>query len=66
MTEQNRNRVQLKHQWGSIVLGKGWNYGFNYNRVSDDLFFRDLGKGLKLTSRTQLLQQARVGYSVTG
>ena len=60
MTEQNRNRVQFKHAQG---LGKGWNVGLNYNRVSDDLFFRDLGKGLKVTSRTQLLQQARAGYS---
>ena len=60
MTEENRNRVQFKHQQG---LGKGWNVGLDYNRVSDDLFFRDLGKGLKITSRTQLLQQARLGYS---
>ena len=60
MTEQNRNRVQFNHQQS---LGKGWNVGLNYNRVSDDLFFRDLGKGLKVTSRTQLLQKASVGYS---
>ena len=59
VTEQNRNRVEMKH---SQVLGKGWNFGFNYNKVSDDLFFRDLGKGLKVTSRTQLLQQTRLGY----
>ena len=58
-TKQNRNRIELKH---SHILGKGWNYNFNYNKVSDDLYFRDLGKGIKLTSRTQLLQQARLGY----
>ena len=59
ITEQNRNRVEMKH---SQVLGKGWDFGFNYNKVSDDLFFRDLGKGLKVTSRTQLLQQAKLKY----
>ena len=58
-TEQNRNRVELQHNHN---LGKGWSYGFNYNKVSDDLFFRDLGKGLKVTSRTQLMQQAMVRY----
>jgi len=58
-TEQNRNRVELQH---NHILGKGWSYGFNYNKVSDDLFFRDLGKGLRVTSRTQLMQQAKVGY----
>ena len=60
MTEENRNRVQFIHGGG---LGRGWSYSLNYNRVSDDLFFRDLGKGLKVTSRTQLLQQASVRYN---
>ena len=59
VTEQNRNRIELKH---THSIGKGWNFGFNYNKVSDDLFFRDLGKGLKVTSRTQLLQQAKLKY----
>lgn len=59
VTEENRNRIELKH---THSLGKGWNFGFNYNKVSDDLFFRDLGKGLKVTSRTQLMQQAKLKY----
>ena len=59
-TGQNRNRVEMKHNQN---LGRGWSFGFNYNKVSDDLFFRDLGKGLKVTSRTQLLQQTRLAYS---
>jgi len=63
MTEQGRNRVSFKHnQVLRNGLTKGWSYNLDYNRVSDDLYFRDLGKGLKVTSRTQLLQQARVGY----
>ena len=59
MTGENRNRLIFEH---SGAFGKGWSYGLNYNRVSDDLFMRDLGKGLKVTSRTQLLQQAKLGY----
>ena len=35
----------------------------DYNRVSDDAYFRDLGNNLNLTSRTNLLQQARVTYT---
>jgi len=60
MTEQKRDRVQFKHIQG---LGNGWSFGLDYNRVSDNLFFRDLGKGLKVTSRTQLMQQGRAAYN---
>ena len=64
MTEQSRNRVEFKHRQAmNDGLSKGWSYGLDYNRVSDDLFFRDLGKGLKVTSRTQLQQQANVAYN---
>ena len=60
MTEENRNRVQFYHNQG---LGHGWSYRLDYSRVSDDLYFRDLGKGLKVTSRTQLLQQGKIAYN---
>lgn len=60
VTEENRNRVQFEH---SQALGHGWSYNLDYNRVSDDLYFRDLGKGLKVTSRTQLLQQGKISYN---
>ena len=62
ITGENRNRLIFEH---SGTFAKSWSYGFNYNRVSDNLFMRDLGKGLKVTSRTQLLQQAKVAYSST-
>ena len=53
-TDETRNRVQFMHDQ---KLGKGWSTRLDFNRVSDDAFFRDLGKGLKVTSRTNLLQQ---------
>lgn len=59
-TDENRNRVQFMHDQ---KLGKGWSTRLNFNRVSDDAFFRDLGKGLKVTSRTNLLQQGLVAYN---
>ncbi len=59
-TDQNRNRVQFMHDQ---KLGKGWRTRLDFNRVSDDAFFRDLGKGLKVTSRTNLLQQGLVAYN---
>ena len=59
-TDQNRNRVQFMHDQR---LGKGWSTRLDFNRVSDDAFFRDLGKGLKVTSRTNLLQQGLVAYN---
>ena len=59
-THENRNRVQLAHDH---ELGRGWSTHLNYNRVSDDSFFRDLGKGLNATSRTNLLQQGLVAYN---
>ena len=59
-TDQNRNRVQFMHDQ---KLGKGWSTQLDYNRVSDAAFFRDLGKGLKVTSRTNLLQQGLVAYN---
>jgi LPS-assembly protein len=59
-TNQNRNRIQFMHDQN---LGKGWSTRLDYNRVSDDAFFRDLGKGLNVTSRTNLLQQGLVAYN---
>lgn len=59
-TDENRNRVQFMHDQ---KLGKGWSTRLDFNRVSDDAFFRDLGKGLKVTSRTNLLQQGLVAYN---
>jgi LPS-assembly protein len=49
--------------WHNQNLTNGWWSRLDYNRVSDDTYFRDLGNNLNLTSRTNLLQQAQVGYS---
>ncbi len=59
-TDQTRHRVDFKH---NQKLGMGWSTYLQYNKVSDDAFFRDLGKGLKATSRTNLLQQGLVAYN---
>jgi LPS-assembly protein len=59
-TDQTRHRVQFMHDQ---KLGKGWSTRLDFNRVSDDFFFRDLGKGLKVTSRTNLLQQGLLAYN---
>ncbi len=44
-------------------LGRGWQGNVNYNRVSDDRFFRDLTNNLAQTSRRNLLQQGVVSYN---
>lgn len=44
-------------------LGNGVSTRLDYNRVSDDFYFRDLGNNLNLTSRTNLLQQGVVSYN---
>ncbi len=43
-------------------FGYGWSGNFNYNRVSDDRFFRDLANNLSQTSKTNLLQQGLLSY----
>jgi LPS-assembly protein len=59
-TEETRYRVSFGH---NQTLGKGFYTRLDYNRVSDDLYFRDLGNTLNLTSRVNLLQQALLGYN---
>ena len=59
-TDQTRHRVDFKH---NQKLGMGWSTYLQYNKVSDDAFFRDLGKGLGVTSRTVLSQQGLVAYN---
>ncbi|MDQ3186671.1 MAG: LPS-assembly protein LptD [Pseudomonadota bacterium] len=59
-TKETRYRVSFGH---SQTLGKGWFSRLDYNRVSDDAYFRDLGNTMNLTSRVNLLQQGLVGYN---
>ena len=55
-------------RWGILYthgqnFGKGWQGFLNYNRVSDDLYFRELTPNLAQTSLTNLSQQAGVSYA---
>ena len=59
-TQHSRWRTSF---WHNQNLTNGFWSRLDYNRVSDDAYFRDLGNNLNLTSRTNLLQQALVGYS---
>lgn len=61
-THQTRYGVAFQHHQH---LGHGWTGLFDYNRVSDDRFLRDLTNNLSQTSRTNLLQQAGLNYHGT-
>jgi LPS-assembly protein len=59
-TKESRYRISFDH---NQAIGKHWLTRLDYNRVSDDTYFRDLGNTLNLTSRTNLLQQGLVAYN---
>jgi len=55
-------------RWGVLYthtqdFGRGWRGFLNYNRVSDDLYFRQLTPNLAQTSLTNLSQQGGVAYN---
>lgn len=59
-TTDNRWFIGYEH-FGA--LGANWSTYVDYNAVSDDDYFYDLGSGgLNLTSRTHLNRQARLNY----
>ena len=59
-TETTRWRTSF---WHNHYLGAGFSARLDYNRVSDDAYFRHFGNSLNLTSRTNLLQQGLVSYN---
>ncbi|PTR15726.1 MULTISPECIES: LPS-assembly protein LptD [unclassified Nitrosospira] len=59
-TQTTRWRTSFAHDHN---LGRGFSARLDYNRVSDDAYFRDLGNNLNLTSRTNLLQQGLLSYN---
>ncbi len=59
-TQQTRWRTSF---WHDQYLGAGFSGRLDYNRVSDDAYFRDLGNNLNLTSRANLLQQGVLSYN---
>ncbi|PTR08048.1 LPS-assembly protein [Nitrosospira sp. Nsp5] len=60
VTKETRYRVSFGH---NQTFGQHWFTRLDYNRVSDDTYFRDLGNTMNLTSRTNLLQQGLVAYN---
>ncbi|HJT51313.1 MAG TPA: LPS-assembly protein LptD, partial [Nitrosospira sp.] len=59
-THEPRWRTSL---WHNHDLGAGFSTRLDYNRVSDDAYFRHFGNSLNLTSRTNLLQQGLLSYN---
>jgi LPS-assembly protein len=51
--------------WHNHYLGAGFSTRLDYNRVSDDAYFRHFGNSMNLTSRTNLLQQGLLSYNRT-
>lgn len=56
----NRFYANLKH---TQTFGNGWSGGFNYERVSDNLYFSDMSTHIVTTSRVNLAQQAQLNYA---
>lgn len=60
MTDQTRYLIRLKHQQN---FGRGWNGGYQFEKVSDDTYFSDMSTRITQTSRINLPQQANISYS---
>jgi len=59
-TGSRRDLTSLQHEWaGRSGLGAGW----NYNRVSDALYFADFGANIVAASQTILPQDAHVSFT---
>ena len=58
---EDRWFIGFEHQG---VLGRNWSTFVDYNAVSDEDYFYDLGSsGLNLTSRTHLNRQGRINFN---
>jgi LPS-assembly protein len=59
-TGTRRDLTSLQHEWaGPGGLSAGW----NYNRVSDDLYFADFGANVIAASQSILLQEGHLGLA---
>jgi LPS-assembly protein len=56
---ETRYLVAFKHQQ---VLGSGWSTDINFNRVSDQRYFEDIGQNLSFASTLYLEQRADMNY----
>ena len=59
LTGTSRSRFGLQH---SQSLGGGFSGQINYNRVSDNAYYRDLSSVLNVTSNVNLMQDASLTY----
>lgn len=59
LVKRTRNRFSLKHHQ---ALAAGLNGSINFNRVSDDDFFRDLADTVSATSQVNLLREGELSY----
>lgn len=59
LTNSNRARFGWKH---AQTLGGGFSSSVNFNRVSDNAYYRDLSSVVSVTSKVNLLQDASVSY----
>ncbi len=60
IANRSRGYLALKH---SQALGGGFSAYVNFNRASDDAYFRDLADGVTTTSQVNLLQEGVLAYS---
>ena len=60
VAKRSRDRFGLKHQQ---ALPGGFNGFVNYNRVSDDAYFKDLSNTSNATSQVNLLREGGLGYN---
>lgn len=60
MTDQSRHFMRFSHQH---KFGAGWTGGYQFEKVSDDLYFSELSTRVTSTSRLNLPQQANIAYS---
>ena len=60
ITGSNRGRFSLKH---NQVLAAGLNGYVNFNRVSDNGYYRDLADAVNATSQVNLAQEGGVAYN---
>ena len=57
---EDRWGISLKHR---SSFGKGWSAGVNFNKVSDDDYFRDLSNNLSVATQTQLPREGHLSYA---
>lgn len=62
LANKNRARFGLKHVQN---LGGGFSGQLNFNRVSDNAYYRDLASVVNITSQVNLLQDATVSYGAS-